>query len=130
MTVWSMVTKRDCHFFNSPMRPVAKPENCSCFSGLKLKACSNMPVPVISVAQMREWEKASWAAGRTADDVIDKVGQAIARRLAADGAAVVISDWRLWSSQAGEFCSSPARVIMETMSGLHASISDWSAARF
>ena len=40
-----------------------------------------MPVPVISVLQMREWEKASWAAGRNADDVIDKVGRAIARRL-------------------------------------------------
>ena len=40
-----------------------------------------MPVPVISVTQMREWEKASWAAGRTVPDVIDKVGRAIARRL-------------------------------------------------
>jgi NAD(P)H-hydrate epimerase len=30
---------------------------------------------------MREWEKASWAAGSTAADVIDKVGRAIARRL-------------------------------------------------
>jgi len=30
---------------------------------------------------MREWEKASWAAGRTVPDVIDKVGRAIARRL-------------------------------------------------
>lgn len=30
---------------------------------------------------MREWEKASWAAGRTAVNVIDKVGRAIARRL-------------------------------------------------
>ena len=30
---------------------------------------------------MREWEKASWAAGRTAPEVIDNVGRAIARRL-------------------------------------------------
>jgi hydroxyethylthiazole kinase-like uncharacterized protein yjeF len=30
---------------------------------------------------MREWEKASWAAGRSAADVIDQVGRAIARRL-------------------------------------------------
>jgi NAD(P)H-hydrate epimerase len=30
---------------------------------------------------MREWEKASWAAGKTAAEVIDKVGRAIARRL-------------------------------------------------
>ncbi|MGD0815123.1 MAG: NAD(P)H-hydrate dehydratase [Verrucomicrobiota bacterium] len=40
-----------------------------------------MPLPVITVAQMREWEKASWAAGRTAPEVIDNVGRAIARRL-------------------------------------------------
>jgi len=40
-----------------------------------------MPLPVISIAQMREWEKASWAAGRTAPEVIDNVGRAIARRL-------------------------------------------------
>ena len=32
---------------------------------------------------MREWEKASWAAGRTEAEVIDKVGRAIARRLEA-----------------------------------------------
>jgi len=30
---------------------------------------------------MREWEDASWAAGRTAPEVIDNVGRAIARRL-------------------------------------------------
>jgi ADP-dependent NAD(P)H-hydrate dehydratase / NAD(P)H-hydrate epimerase len=48
-----------------------------------LKAYSTMAVPVISVPQMREWEKASWAAGRSADEVIDKVGRAIARRLEA-----------------------------------------------
>jgi hydroxyethylthiazole kinase-like uncharacterized protein yjeF len=46
-----------------------------------LKIYFNMPVPVISVGQIREWEKASWAAGRTAPDVIDKVGRAIGRRL-------------------------------------------------
>jgi ADP-dependent NAD(P)H-hydrate dehydratase / NAD(P)H-hydrate epimerase len=40
-----------------------------------------MPIPVISVAQMREWEKSSWAAGKTASDVIDCVGRAMARRL-------------------------------------------------
>jgi NAD(P)H-hydrate epimerase len=40
-----------------------------------------MAVPIISVAQMREWEKASWAAGMTAEDVIDNVGRAVARRL-------------------------------------------------
>ena len=40
-----------------------------------------MPLPAISVAQMREWEKASWAAGKSVDGVIDQVGAAIARRL-------------------------------------------------
>ena len=39
-----------------------------------------MPVPVISVAQMREWENASWAAGRSAAAVIKNVGRALARR--------------------------------------------------
>jgi NAD(P)H-hydrate epimerase len=46
-----------------------------------LKIYFQMPLPVISVAQMREWEKAAWAAGVTAADVIDNVGKAIARRL-------------------------------------------------
>jgi len=37
-----------------------------------------MPVPVISIAQMREWEKATWATGQTETDVIRRVGLAIA----------------------------------------------------
>jgi hydroxyethylthiazole kinase-like uncharacterized protein yjeF len=43
-----------------------------------------MPVPVISIAQMREWENASWAKGKREEDVIRRVGRAIvetARRL-------------------------------------------------
>ncbi len=40
-----------------------------------------MPVPIISVEQMREWEKASWAAGAMEEDVIQIVGQIIGRRL-------------------------------------------------
>lgn len=39
-----------------------------------------MPVPVISVAQMREWEQASWTAGRTQAEVINRVGQIVAQR--------------------------------------------------
>jgi NAD(P)H-hydrate epimerase len=39
-----------------------------------------MPVPVINLAQMREWEKATWAGGQTEDDVIRRVGKKIARR--------------------------------------------------
>lgn len=39
-----------------------------------------MSQPVISVAQMREWEQASWAAGRNEADVIRRVGETVARR--------------------------------------------------
>ncbi|HKQ36711.1 MAG TPA: NAD(P)H-hydrate dehydratase [Verrucomicrobiae bacterium] len=38
-----------------------------------------MPVPVITVAQMREWEKATWASGQTEDAVMQCAGQAVAR---------------------------------------------------
>lgn len=41
-----------------------------------------MPMPVIQTAQMREWENASWAAGRRQSDVIRRVGQLVARRAA------------------------------------------------
>jgi NAD(P)H-hydrate epimerase len=37
-----------------------------------------MPVPVISVAQMREWEAATWATGRTEEEVIRRVGKWVA----------------------------------------------------
>ncbi len=40
-----------------------------------------MPVPVLSVAQMRAWERASWDAGRSEDAVIERVGQLMAARL-------------------------------------------------
>jgi NAD(P)H-hydrate epimerase len=39
-----------------------------------------MPIPVISIAQMREWERANWAAGRTEAEVIRRVGAVLARR--------------------------------------------------
>src|SRR5262245_40068926 len=39
-----------------------------------------MPAPVITVAQMREWERATWAAGRTEEDVIRRVGHIVADR--------------------------------------------------
>jgi ADP-dependent NAD(P)H-hydrate dehydratase / NAD(P)H-hydrate epimerase len=38
-----------------------------------------MPLPVISVAQMRAWEKATWAAGQTEAEVIRQVGLVVAR---------------------------------------------------
>ena len=39
-----------------------------------------MSLPVLSVAQMREWEKATWASGQTEEAVMRRVGQIIARR--------------------------------------------------
>jgi len=39
-----------------------------------------MPVPVISVAQMREWEKATWAAKRSPAQVISRVGHLVTSR--------------------------------------------------
>src|SRR5262245_40027717 len=39
-----------------------------------------MPVPVINVAQMREWEQATWATGETETDVIRRVGRSVAER--------------------------------------------------
>jgi NAD(P)H-hydrate epimerase len=39
-----------------------------------------MSIPVISIAQMREWERANWAAGQTEVEVIRRVGAVLARR--------------------------------------------------
>ena len=39
-----------------------------------------MPAPVISIAQMRDWEQATWAAGQQEAEVIRRVGQCVARR--------------------------------------------------
>src|SRR5450756_595080 len=41
---------------------------------------AHMPVPVISVAQMREWEAATWATGQTEAEVIRRAGDCLARR--------------------------------------------------
>jgi NAD(P)H-hydrate epimerase len=52
-----------------------------------------MPLPVISVQQMREWENATWAAGQTPAAVIKRVGRALARRaldLTAPGDTILI----------------------------------------
>lgn len=39
-----------------------------------------MPAPVISIAEMREWERTTWASGQSEAEVIRRVGQAVARR--------------------------------------------------
>ncbi len=52
-----------------------------------------MPSPVISIAQMREWEKASWAAGKSEEEVIRRVGEVLAHyalRLTKPGDAIAI----------------------------------------
>jgi NAD(P)H-hydrate epimerase len=54
-----------------------------------------MPIPVISIAQMREWERANWAAGKTEAEVIRRVGAALARRALElthpDGAILILA---------------------------------------
>jgi len=37
-----------------------------------------MSIPVITIAQMREWEKATWATGQTEAEVIRRVGKCVA----------------------------------------------------
>ncbi len=52
-----------------------------------------MPLPVISVDQMREWEAATWAAGQTEAEVIRRVGGRLAgcaRKLTADGDFILL----------------------------------------
>lgn len=52
-----------------------------------------MPIPVISLAQMREWERATWATGQTEAEVIRLVGIRIYSfvcKLTADGDRVLI----------------------------------------
>src|SRR5215472_1448291 len=41
-----------------------------------------MSIPVITIAQMREWEKASWAAGKSETEVIRRVGKVLAHHAA------------------------------------------------
>src|SRR6185295_13068551 len=38
-----------------------------------------MPIPVVTVAQMREWEKVTWASGIKEDAVMRRAGAAVAR---------------------------------------------------
>jgi len=52
-----------------------------------------MPIPVISIAQMRAWEKATWAEGQTEAEVIRRVGKCVAQRarqLVPPGGAILI----------------------------------------
>src|SRR5689334_17565492 len=52
-----------------------------------------MAVPIISVAQMREWEKATWASGQTEDAVMQRAGDAVAKvaqELTVDGDTILV----------------------------------------
>lgn len=52
-----------------------------------------MPLPVISVAQMRDWENATWASGQTEEEVIRRVGKNLADhalRFTSDGDFILI----------------------------------------
>ena len=52
-----------------------------------------MPTPVITIAQMREWERATWATGVSEESVIRRAGAAVAqvaRRLTRPGAEVLV----------------------------------------
>lgn len=52
-----------------------------------------MSLPVITVAQMREWEQATWAAGVSETSVIERVGAIVANRalqLTSDGDYILI----------------------------------------
>src|ERR1041385_5143798 len=40
----------------------------------------SMPMPVITIAQMREWEKVTWATGQTEAEVIRRVGKCVAEQ--------------------------------------------------
>lgn len=40
-----------------------------------------MPIPVLSIAEMRRWEQATWATGKTEQAVIEQVGRLLAARL-------------------------------------------------
>jgi len=54
-----------------------------------------MPIPVITIAQMREWEKATWSSGQTEAEVIRRVGKCVAehalRLTRADDLIVVLA---------------------------------------
>ncbi|HEV2437173.1 MAG TPA: NAD(P)H-hydrate dehydratase [Verrucomicrobiae bacterium] len=52
-----------------------------------------MPVPVVNITRMREWEKATWASGQTEAEVIRRVGGTIAElalRLTRSGDVILI----------------------------------------
>jgi len=54
---------------------------------------ASMPLPVLTIAQMRDWEKATWATGQTEVEVIRRVGKCVAHhalRLTREGNRILI----------------------------------------
>lgn len=52
-----------------------------------------MPTPIITIAQMREWERATWAAGVSEESVMRRAGAAVAQvalRMTRPGAPVLV----------------------------------------
>jgi ADP-dependent NAD(P)H-hydrate dehydratase / NAD(P)H-hydrate epimerase len=52
-----------------------------------------MPIPIITVSQMRQWEQATWAAKRTPTEVVSRVGHLVtthARQLTRPGDSILI----------------------------------------
>jgi hydroxyethylthiazole kinase-like uncharacterized protein yjeF len=56
-------------FFGGPFSLFSLSEACT---------LKSMPLPVITIEQMRDWEKATWATGQTELEVIRLVGKAVA----------------------------------------------------
>src|SRR5271170_655170 len=56
------------------------PRDNSAFEKKKICQIHFMALPVNNIAQMREWERATWATGQTEAEVIRRVGQKIAAR--------------------------------------------------
>jgi NAD(P)H-hydrate epimerase len=71
-----------------------------------------MPVPVISVAQMREWEKVTWASGQLEQAVMRRAGDAIARaaeRLTKTGERIIVLAGKGHNGDDAQFASESVR---------------------
>ena len=69
-----------------------------------------MPLPILSVAEMRSWETATWATGTKPADVITRVGSLLAsrlRELAAPGSRIVLLAGKGHNGDDTRACASP-----------------------
>ena len=63
----------------SELEPIATHKTLLLALGFVL--LQSMPLPILSVAQMREWESATWATGQTEKVVMAAVGEHLAKRV-------------------------------------------------